>query len=47
MNKVTKGFLDGGEINTVFYDPDVIAIDRMVDALTKAGTYIRTVEPSP
>jgi len=41
---VTKGFRGFREINMVWYDPDLIGPDRMVDALKKAGTYLGTVE---
>lgn len=37
--KVTRGFKDGKEINTVTYDPGRINIERMEAALKKAGTY--------
>jgi hypothetical protein len=30
------------EINTVYYDPTVITVEEMEDALKKAGTYVET-----
>jgi len=41
---VTKGFRGFREINMVWYNPEVIGPDQMVNALKKAGTYIGTVE---
>ncbi|MDY7036003.1 MAG: hypothetical protein SV375_07560 [Thermodesulfobacteriota bacterium] len=42
MNRLTNGFLGAREINTVFYNPDLISIERMIEALKQAGTYIGT-----
>ena len=39
VHKVEKGFRGSKEINTVYYDPDLITIEKMQDALEKAGTY--------
>jgi len=39
IKKVTRGFHNFREINTVEYDPDVISTDDMVSALKKAGTF--------
>ena len=39
IKKVTRGFHDFREINTVDYDPDVISTDEMISALKKAGTF--------
>ncbi len=39
VKKVESGFQGAREINTVTFDPSLIAVDRMVDALTRAGTY--------
>jgi hypothetical protein len=36
---VTKGFKGFREINTVFYDPQVISPQELTDALETAGTY--------
>jgi copper chaperone CopZ len=44
VKKVEKGFLHWGEINTVYYDPEVITIEEMEIALKKAGTYVETVK---
>jgi hypothetical protein len=37
---VTSGFRGFREINTVTYDPRLIAIQKMTDALKSAGTYL-------
>jgi copper chaperone CopZ len=42
VNKVTRGFRGFREINTVYYDPTVITVEEMEDALKKAGTYVET-----
>lgn len=39
INRVTKGFRNFKEINTVWYDPSVINLDEMEQALKEAGTY--------
>ena len=39
VKKVEKGFRGAREINTVTYDPAEITVARMVEALTRAGTY--------
>ena len=39
VKKVDKGFRDGREVNTVSYDPTEITVEKMVEALTRAGTY--------
>jgi copper chaperone CopZ len=44
VKKVEKGFRLLREINTVYYDPEVITIEEMEMALTKAGTYVETVK---
>jgi hypothetical protein len=41
---VENGFLGSKEINTVFYDPALITIDEMEEALKQAGTYRGTVQ---
>jgi hypothetical protein len=44
VKEVKKGFRGFREINTVIYDPKVIAPDEMVSALKVAGTYLGTAE---
>ena len=44
VNHVTSGFHGAREINTVLYNPDLVSIEQMVEALKQAGTYIGTVE---
>jgi len=44
VKKVDKGFRYLREINTVYYDPEVITIEKMEMALKKAGTYVETVK---
>jgi copper chaperone CopZ len=44
IKNVTRGWRWGREINTVTYDPAVIAPEDMVQALKAAGTYAGTVE---
>jgi len=39
IKKVTKGFKEFREVNTVYYDPQEIRPEAMVDALKTAGTY--------
>ncbi len=39
IEKVTRGFRNFKEINTVTYDPVRIGVEDMVDALKAAGTY--------
>lgn len=39
VKKVTSGFKDFREINTVTYDPGVINVEDMIAALKAAGTY--------
>jgi hypothetical protein len=39
IEKVTLGFRNFKEINTVTYDPARIGVEDMVDALKAAGTY--------
>lgn len=46
VNKVTIGFRYFREIDTVYYDPTVITVEEMEEALKKAGTYVGT-EKSP
>ena len=45
MKKVGKGFRGAKEINTVSFDPAEITVDKMVEALTRAGTYRGTATP--
>jgi len=42
IKEVEKGFMDGKEANTVYYDPALITIQEMEAALKRAGTYLRT-----
>ncbi|UCF03342.1 MAG: hypothetical protein JSV14_06805 [Deltaproteobacteria bacterium] len=44
MKEVRNGFREFREINTVIYDPKVIAPDEMVSALKAAGTFRGTAE---
>jgi copper chaperone CopZ len=39
VKKVENGFRGWREINTVSYDPAEITVEKMVEALTRAGTY--------
>ena len=39
MKKIEIGFRGLREINTVLFDPAVITVEKMVEALTRAGTY--------
>lgn len=39
VKKVEKGFRGAREINTVTFAPAEITVERMVEALTRAGTY--------
>ena len=43
VRKVEKGFRGFKEINTVYYDPDLITIEEMRDVLKEAGTYVGTL----
>jgi len=38
VNKVKRGFRWLREINTVYYDPAVVTVEEMENALKKAGT---------
>jgi hypothetical protein len=42
--KVDKGFRYFSEINTVYYDPEIITIEEMEMVLKKVGTYVETVK---
>ena len=44
MKEVKNGFRGFREINTVVYDPGVIAPDEMVSALKKSSTYLGTAD---
>ena len=44
VKKVLKGFRYLREINTVYYDPEIITIEEMEMALKKAGTYVETIK---
>jgi hypothetical protein len=39
IHKVTRGWHQSREINTVDYDPAMITVDEMTAALKRAGTY--------
>lgn len=39
MKRVERGFRGFKEINTVVFDPAMITVEQMVDALKRAGTY--------
>ena len=43
VHKVEKGFRGSKEINTVYYDPDLITIEKMQYSLSEAGTYVGTL----
>jgi hypothetical protein len=44
IKKVEKGFEDFKEINRVYYDPALISIEKMEEALKRAETYRGTVK---
>jgi hypothetical protein len=44
VKKVERGFKNFKEINRVFYDPALITIEEMEEALKKAQTYRETVK---
>ena len=44
IKQVTNGFRNFREINTVWYDPAVIGIAEMEQALKDAGTYQGTAK---
>jgi len=46
VKKVEKGFRGAREINTVTFDPAEITMAKMVEALTRAGTYRGTAMTS-
>jgi copper chaperone CopZ len=39
ITRVTSGFRNFKEINTVTYDPEKIGLDEMVERLKAAGTF--------
>lgn len=39
MIHIEKGFRGFREINTVTFDPSVVTVDEMIEALRQAGTY--------
>lgn len=43
IRKVTNGWRDFTEINTVYYDPQKITVKEMEKVLKKAGTYKKTI----
>jgi copper chaperone CopZ len=44
VKKVENGFRGRREVNTVLFDPAEITVDKMVEALTRAGTYSGTAD---
>ena len=44
IKKIEKGFRNLKETNTVYYDPGIITIEKMEQALKKAQTYRGTVK---
>jgi len=42
VRNVAKGFRGGREVNTATFDPAEITVEKMVEALTRAGTYSGT-----
>ena len=42
--KIERGFRNFREINTVYYDPDLITREEMEKALKSAGTYRETIQ---
>jgi len=41
--KIDRGFRHFREINTVYYDPNVITVEEMEKALKSVGTYKETI----
>ncbi len=41
--RIEKGFRSFREIDTVYYDPAVITVEKMENALKQAGTYRETI----
>jgi hypothetical protein len=39
-----KGFRGSKEVNTVYFDPDLITIEKMQDPLKETGTYVGIFE---
>jgi hypothetical protein len=44
VKKVKRGFSGFKEINTVYFDPEHITVEKMENALKQAGTYIGTAK---
>jgi copper chaperone CopZ len=44
VQKVDRGFRFFREINTVYYDPNIIKVEEMEKALKNAGTYVETIK---
>jgi hypothetical protein len=42
VERVDRGFRHFKEINTVYYDPAAVTVERMEKALKEAGTYLST-----
>lgn len=43
VKRIEKGFSHFKEINTVYYDPAIITVEEMEEALRKAATYRGTL----
>ena len=41
---VNNGFRDSTETNTIWYDPALIGIEKMADALKDTGTFLGIAE---
>ena len=44
VDLVNKGFQNSTETNVVWYDPALISIDEMENALKNVGTYLGTIK---
>ena len=44
IQKIETGFHYLHEVDTVYFDPKIIAIEEMETALKKAGTYVETIK---
>ncbi len=42
--RIEKGFRSFREIDTVYYDPTVITVEKMENTLKQAGTYRETIQ---
>jgi copper chaperone CopZ len=43
VTRVERGFRNFREINTVYYDPKLVSLGDLEQALKKAGTYVETM----